>query len=148
MNTILRTLACAMTTMGMLLVGGCASRPAEPDNAELLKRFQRADRNGDGKVSRIEFTDLMIADAFALYDKDRDGFVSEAEFTAGGGTAETFRAVDRAGQGKVTLEQVKASKRVRDQMAMPFDEADTSGTGYVTFEQFIAYLQRVAPYVR
>ena len=43
---------------------------------------RRMDRDGDGFVSREEFTAPM-ADAFGRFDKDGDGRVSTEEFTAG-----------------------------------------------------------------
>jgi Ca2+-binding EF-hand superfamily protein len=130
-----------------VLLSACATQ-TESGNAALMKRFQQADASGDGKVSRGEFTDSMITEAFANYDKGGKGYVTLEEFTAGGGTPETFRRIDRDGNGRVTLVDAKASKVVRDQFVKPFDAADTSGTGYVTFEEFVAYRQAAAPYVR
>jgi hypothetical protein len=33
-------------------------------------------------------------------------------------------------------------------MAKPFDQADTSKSGYLTLEEFVAYRKAAAPYVR
>jgi Ca2+-binding EF-hand superfamily protein len=130
-----------------VLLTGCATTP-ESGNAALMKRFQQADADGDGRVSRGEFTDFLITESFANYDKGRKGYVTVEEFTAGGGTPQTFRRIDRDGNGRVTLADAKASKVVRDQFVQPFDAADTGGTGYVTFEEFVAYRAAAAPYVR
>lgn len=127
---------------------GCAAR--QSGDAALLKRFRQVDKNNDGKVSRDEFTDFMIAEAFALYDKKGDGFVTLEEFTAGGGTPKTFRAIDRSGKGKVTLADAQASKIVRDQMSIPFDEADADlgSKGFISFKEFVAFRKKASDYVR
>jgi hypothetical protein len=128
-------------------LAGCATQPRS-GNAALMQRFQQADANGNGQVSRNEFIDLMITEAFANYDKGQKGYVTLEEFTAGGGTPQTFRQIDRDGNGRVTLADAKASKVVRNQFVKPFDAADTSGTGYVSFDEFVAYRAAAAPYVR
>ena len=113
-----------------------------------MNRFKQADASSDGKVSRDEFIDFMITESFANYDKGNKGYVTLEEFTAGGGTPATYRQIDRDGNGRVSLADAKASKVVRNQFVKPFDAADTSGSGYVTFEEFVAYRTAAAPYVR
>jgi len=130
------------------LMAGCTTRPAPSGNAALMKFFDRADTDGDGKVSRREFTDYMIAEAFTYYDKNGSGFISLEEWVKGGGTAETFRAMGGGSDRKLSLAEVQNSKLARDQMALPFDGADTSRSGYLTREEFIAFRQAAAPYVR
>jgi Ca2+-binding EF-hand superfamily protein len=129
-----------------LLLAGCATRP-QSGNAALMSRFKQADTSADGKLSRKEFTDFLIAEAFANYDTNKDGFVTLAEWTAGGGSRETFLAMGGR-DGTLTLAQVQASKVAQDQMALPFDQADTDKSGYVTLEEFAAYRAAAAPYVR
>jgi len=129
------------------LLSGCATQP-QSGNAALMKRFQQADADGNGQVSRDEFIDFMVTEAFANYDKGKKGYVTLEEFTTGGGTPQTFRQIDRDSNGRVTLADAKASKVVRNQFVKPFDAADTSGTGYVSFDEFVAYRAAAAPYVR
>ena len=129
------------------LLSGCATQP-QSGNAALMKRFQQADADGNGQVSRNELIDFMVTEAFANYDKGNKGYVTLEEFTTGGGTPQTFRQIDRDGNGRVTLADAKASKVVRNQFVQPFDAADTSGTGYVSFDEFVAYRAAAAPYVR
>lgn len=136
-----------LLAVATLVLSGCATQP-QSGNAALMNRFKQADASGDGKVSRDEFIDFMVTEAFANYDKGNKGYVTIEEFTAGGGTAATYRKIDRDGNGRVTLADAKASKIVRDQFVKPFDAADTSGTGYVTYDEFIAYRTAAAPYVR
>jgi Ca2+-binding EF-hand superfamily protein len=129
-----------------VILSGCVTTP-KSGNAAVMNLFKQADADGNSQVSRREFTDLLTAEAFANYDKNKDGFVTLAEWTAGGGTRETFLAMGGR-SGKLTLAQVQASKVAQNQMAIPFDQADTSKSGYLTLEEFVAYRKKAAPYVR
>lgn len=148
MKPLLPTLASALAAA--FLFTGCSCLCPADGNAALMKRFKQADKNSDGKVSRDEFADFMIEEAFVGYDKKGDGYVTLAEFVEGGGTAKTFRKIDRAGTGKVTLADAKASKVVRDWMSVPFDEADAElgGKGYISFKEFVAFRKKAQDYVR
>ena len=147
MKLLLLPLAVA-AAIASLNLAGCAS--AQSGNAALMKRFKQADRSGDGKVSRDEFTDFMITEAFGVYDRDGKGYVTMEEFVAGGGTPSTYRKIDRTGKGKVTLADAKASKVVRNWFAQPFDEADadTGGNGFISFDEFVAFRKKATDYVR
>jgi Ca2+-binding EF-hand superfamily protein len=129
-----------------VILSGCVTTP-KSGNAAVMNLFKQADADGNSQVSRREFTDLLIAEAFANYDKNKDGFVTLAEWTAGGGTRETFLAMGGR-SGRLTLAQVQASKVAQNQMALPFDQADTSKSGYLTLEEFVAHRKKAAPYVR
>ncbi len=129
-----------------VILSSCVTTP-KSGNAAVMNLFKQADADGNSQVSRREFTDLLIAEAFANYDKNKDGFVTLAEWTAGGGTRETFLAMGGR-SGRLTLAQVQASKVAQNQMALPFDQADTSKSGYLTLEEFVAHRKKAAPYVR
>jgi Ca2+-binding EF-hand superfamily protein len=129
-----------------LLFAACASTTTQAPSPEQI--FQRADTNGDGVVGRDEAVGLMIADAFARFDLDGDGYVDEQEYIQSGGKADKFREMDRSGTGKLTLEDAKASPLVFNTMATPFDEADTNGSGTVNYEEYLAYIRRVEAAVR
>jgi Ca2+-binding EF-hand superfamily protein len=129
-----------------VILSGCVTTP-KSGNAAVMNLFKQADADGNSQVSRREFTDLLIAEAFANYDKNKDGFVTLADWTAGGGTRETFLAMGGR-SGRLTLAQVQASKVAQNQMAIPFDQADTSKSGYLSLEEFVAYRKKAAPYVR
>ena len=130
----------------VVILSGCVTTP-KSGNAAVMNLFKQADADGNTQVSRREFTDLLIAEAFANYDKNKDGFVTLAEWTAGGGTRETFLAMGGR-SGRLTLAQVQASKVAQSQMAIPFDQADTSKSGYLPLEEFVAHRKKAAPYVR
>jgi Ca2+-binding EF-hand superfamily protein len=133
-----------------LFLAGCASTPPAGSEAALKKRFNQVDTSGDGKISRDEFTDFMIEEAFVGYDKDGKGYVTLEEYVAGGGTKDAFRKINKSGSGKVTLAEAKSSDLVRRQMAQPFDEADadTGGTGYVSYDEFVAFRGKIRDAVR
>ena len=126
------------------LAVSCATTPTRSSS----KIFQQADGNGDGSVSRQESTELMISNAFKMYDSDGDNFVDEAEFTASGGTAENFRKINKSGSGKITLEEAKSSKRVFNTFVVSFDEADTNKDGLVSYEEYVSYIARRDAVVR
>jgi Ca2+-binding EF-hand superfamily protein len=130
-----------------LFLSACATTPPAGD-AALMNLFRQADADRDGKISRKEFTDFMITEAFANYDKNGNGSITLEEWTTGGGTPATFRAMGGTSGRGLTLEQVKASKIAQNQMALPFDGADKSRSGYLTLAEFIAFRQAAAPYVR
>lgn len=133
-----------------LLPLGCATGPSSQEEAALKKRFNEVDTSGDGKISREEFTDFMIEEAFKMYDKDGKGYVTLEEYTAGGGTERGYKAINKSGSGKVTLAEAKSSELARHQMAQPFDEADADGggTGYVSYAEFIAFRGKIHDAVR
>lgn len=135
-----------LCAIGVFSLGGCATTAKHPTSVEEL--FKRADKSGDGRVSRTEFEDFMIENMFASFDSNGDGFITEAEFVADGGTVKTFRQINVSGTGKITLIEAKSSKLVRDRLAAPFKEADVNGNGYVTWEEFQVARAKARAYVR
>ena len=91
-------------------------------------------------MSRSEATNLIIAEAFAMYDANSDGIVTEAEFVASGGSTENFRKVNTSGNGKTSLAEAQASPLVFNTFVVGFDEADTNKNGQVTLAEYQSYL--------
>jgi Ca2+-binding EF-hand superfamily protein len=112
------------------------------------RAFQKADVSGDGRVSRKEYEEFMIVDMFAIYDANGDGYITEAEFVADGGTASMFRELNVSGTGKLTKDEAMKSAFIRNRVAASFDEADVNQNGYVTWEEFQVALAKRRAYVR
>lgn len=117
-----------------LFLVGCATQ-----NPTLESRFKAADQDGDGLVSRQEATNVMIAQVFETYDTSGDGFVDEAEVTAGGGDVAKFRTATKATGGKMSLADAQANPTVVEKMAVPFDEADVNKNGAISLQELEAY---------
>lgn len=128
---------------------GCASSPNKTSGASRWEaQFRKADINKDNKVSRQEFGHLMIEEAFAMFDTNKDGYVTEAEFVACGGSPESFKKLDRDGNGRVTLEEAKKGKIAMDAMTVAFYGADVDKDGYVTLEEALQYREKARAYTR
>jgi len=125
------------TLLAAFLLLGCASKSTQSPE----RSFHRADRNGDGSVSRLEATNHMIGDAFKMYDSNADGFVSEVEFVASGGTPENFKKINRSGSGKISLQEAQNSREVFNVFAVSFDEADANKDGNVTLAEYQRYIK-------
>jgi len=119
-----------------ILLSGCATTTLSPE-----QKFQKADKNGDGSVSRLESTNLIIADAFEMFDANGDSFVTEAEYLASGGTPENFRKINKSGSGQVSLQEAQANPLIFNTFVVSFDEADTNNDGQVTLAEYQSYLQ-------
>jgi len=145
MNPKILILLCA----SFAFVGGCASNTQKSTGTQRLQaQFERADTNNDGKVARKEFGGLMIEDAFALFDNNKDGVVTLKEYVTSGGTKEGFAELDVNGNGKITLQEAKATKVAMDAMTVSFYGADLNGDGYVTLEEALKYREQTRPYIR
>lgn len=121
------------------LLASCAATTTTTLSPE--QRFQRADKNGDGSVSRVEATNLIIGEAFAMYDSNRDGYVTEVEFVTAGGKSENFRKINKSGSGKISLQEAQASREVFNVFVVSFDEADVNKDGKVTLAEYQSYLK-------
>lgn len=85
---------------------------------------------------------MIIANAFDMYDANSDGYVSEKEFVASGGNAQSFRKVNKSGSGKISLAEAQASPLVFNNFVVSFDEADTNKDGQLTYAEYQSYLAR------
>ncbi|MEX1114956.1 MAG: hypothetical protein WEB53_06885 [Akkermansiaceae bacterium] len=134
----IRDMKLIKTLLPACLLASCAATtPAVSPE----QRFQRADKDGDGSVSRVEATKQIISEAFAMYDSNGDGFVSETEFVASGGKLENFRKINQSGSGKISLQEAQANRQVFNVFVVAFDEADADKDGKVTLAEYQSYLK-------
>jgi Ca2+-binding EF-hand superfamily protein len=132
-----RSMKLILALCPILFLASCATTPTAVTPEQ---RFKQADKDGSGKVSRSEATNLIIAEAFTMYDANDDGVVTEVEFVTSGGTPENFRKVNKSGNGKTTLAEAQASPLVFNTFVVGFDEADTNKDGQVTLAEYQSYL--------
>ncbi len=130
-------------------VGACTDshfREERPTGWELA--FRKTDRNKDGKVSRQELGYTRIEEAFVMFDENQDGYVTLKEFVTSGGTPESFKKLDKNGNGKITVEEAKSAKIAMDSMTIAFYAADADKDGYVTLGEALEYRKKAREYTR
>jgi Ca2+-binding EF-hand superfamily protein len=101
--------------------------------AQGAERFKAMDKDGDGKVSKEEFTGPKPL--FGPIDRDANGFLTQEEmraFGAAGGPArfERLRALDKDGDGKISQDEFTGPKP-------RFARLDVDGNGFLTLEEFL-----------
>lgn len=107
------------------------------------ERFSALDKNGDGKVSKDEFTGPPAR--FAQLDADHDGFItlqeSRAPIAAAVGDGRMLpprlKAMDKNSDGKVSRDEFTGP-------AARFDRIDADGDGFLTLQEVRQFAARVA----
>lgn len=89
--------------------------------------MHKMDANGDGMVSKDEWTAFQER-TFDALDKDKSGYVTEAEFTATSDERFSFATAAYA-RGLMTKEM--------------FKKIDANGDGKISREEFLAYHRKI-----
>ena len=107
------------------------AEPNETDRvAEVRRRFEIVDKNGDGRVDQFEFKLKSIRMQDQL-DTNRDGFVTIDETLL---SPEKFKLLDSDGDGKISPVEFTRALAI----------IDTAGQGFITFEDYLAFVQVTA----
>jgi hypothetical protein len=107
------------------------AEPNETDRvAEVRRRFEIVDENGDGRVDQFEFRlkSILMQDQL---DTNRDGFVTIDETLL---SPEKFKLLDSDGDGKISPVEFTRALAI----------IDTAGQGFITFEDYLAFVQVTA----
>ena len=110
----------ALLIAAPLVAGATTYAAAQADEPARKDRIQKFDANGDGKLDDAERAQMKAAfearraerhkAALARYDANKDGQLDDAERKAmhDDKLAERFHAMDKNGDGAVTLDEFKA----------------------------------------
>jgi len=117
---------------------------------EIRKIFARADKDGDGKLSKEEWFRVLntagcqtsmeeVSEFFDRMDRDFDGKLSFEEFMGEETPLERlFRSMDIDGDGTVTKEEFQrvCKNLTQTQVEEAFTKFDTSGDQRLDFKEF------------
>ena len=94
------------------------------------ERFDRADKNHDGKLDREEFYQLAV-ESFYFRDKEKKGYLTVDQLPET--SPEAFKAANRKHDGRLTLEEYVNA------LFLDFERADTNKDGTLSLEEIEAY---------
>jgi Ca2+-binding EF-hand superfamily protein len=112
------------------LAGPVLAQVPAPDWRE---GFRAHDKNGDGRIDRAEFQEWIV-EGFYFRDQGRKGYLVEADLQ-GSVAPGVFKAMDRKGDGKLTLNEYLNA------LFQDFAAADVNGDGVLTQEEIAAYIK-------
>ena len=121
------------------LAAGCllALAPVHLAHAQATgESFSTSDLDKNGKIDRAEYQRRMV-EVFYFADKNKDGVVTIEEIAVIETVDEkAFKAADRDGGGKLTVNEFVAYRMIQ------FDEADKNKDGVLTIEEVQAWEKR------
>lgn len=148
MNVPTSLAAIVAAALGLVtLAGGCATSsapPAQSSTSEIESRFRKLDADGDGKVTRAEFNAGFADQLFAIYNRQKDGVITKAEWEAveranESRTESSFRALDRNHDGRLTRGELTSGPRRDAVVKRLFDRIDTNHDGILTLAEARAF---------
>ena len=116
-------------------VGGCSSHAASPEPAAEVDLF--LDRDTDGGMSYEEFVQSLATKSMDALDRDRDGFLSEAEVgsqssTAGNSIALRFSEGDADGDQRLSARELESATRKNSRVRVLYGAMDVDHDDRVT----------------
>jgi Ca2+-binding EF-hand superfamily protein len=121
------------TTLGLALAACWALAQTTTQPPDLKARFQRIDKNGDGRIDREEFHRAAV-ESFYFRDKAKKGYLAVEDLKEA--SPEAFKAANRKSDGRLSLEEY-VNALFRD-----FEAADLDKDGTLTYEELEAYVGR------
>ena len=127
----------ALILASVLALSACATPQKSQTSAD---RFDTADENKDGKLSRGEVSDYLVAEIFASRDANHDARMTLAEWTGGDSTRATdFKKRDANKDGIVTTHEAIEYGRARGIANQIVREADKNKDGALDKAEMEAY---------
>jgi Ca2+-binding EF-hand superfamily protein len=128
----------AITTSGC--IGMAVRAVAQPSKPDLSKLLDRADANGDGIITKAEFT-AARAKMFDRLDRNHDGYLTKDDkprfsLRQGGDGSrlqEILLMLDKDGDGRISRDEFVNSP------SLLFERADTNHDGQVDASELAAF---------
>ena len=136
--------------VGATILASTAAQALTPTREQVRKswedRFQKLDKNRDGKVSLEEYLAFHGAESalrrqfleyeFRKYDRDGDGFITHEEHWAPVSLEDEFRGVDKNRDGRISPDEFLQGEQL-------FRRLDRNNDGVITWDEYRdAYRQR------
>lgn len=139
LNQNIRNVAGGLLVLGVILLSACASNKNR-QSSQPSDRFDAADANHDGKLSRDEASDYLVNEVFDSRDANHDGRMTQEEWTGGDPSrVADFKKRDANGDGVVTKEEALAYGRAHGVANKIVKEADKNGDGQLDRAEVQAY---------
>lgn len=124
-----------LTVLGLSVLAACKTAPSS------ASRFDTADVNHDGSLSRAEMSDFLVVSVFTARDSNGDKKMTLTEWSeAGDSTAvKSFTQRDLNKDGVVTLAEAQVFARNQKSHDAIFAEADTNKDHSLSRAEVTAY---------
>ena len=130
----MRWFAVLLIMLVLLSVSVAGAQSPQPLTRKQI--MESADKNRDGKISRVEFLERM-REAFFFVDGNKDGFLTLEEYQRlPGADPKRFTQADRNKDGKLSMDEFLKS------ISQDFDAADTNDDGVLEEEEVKAWIAR------
>jgi len=144
------TLASAFMLCGCMAAISSVAR-AQPQMRDPTQMLERADLDGDGRITRAEYTEARSR-SFEQFDRNKDGYLDKADASGrrfgrnrgGGGAGERLQQamdfIDTDGDGRISRDEFVGGR------AIMFDRADANGDNVIDEGEMRAFRDTIATY--
>lgn len=127
----------ALVLAALLALSACATTQQAPTSAD---RFDKADANRDGKLSRGETSDYLVAEIFASRDANHDARLTREEWSGGDAArGADFKKRDADNDGIVTIDEAIQYGRAHGVAKYILRDADKNRDGALDKAEVQAY---------